>query len=67
MHLTVTPVLVLIIRLIIQVVPLGLMVDGPREEEEATVIRIPVVEEERRIAGGKEQITIDHGLKVALK
>ena len=66
MHLTVTPVLVLIIILIIQVVPLGLMVDG-REEEEATVIRIPVVEEERRIAGGKEQITIDHGLKVALK
>lgn len=65
MHLTVTPVLVLII-LIIQVVPLGLMVDG-REEEEATVIRIPVVEEERRIAGGKEQITIDHGLKVAIK
>lgn len=66
MHLTVTPVLVLIIILIIQVVPLGLMVDG-REEEEATVIRIPVVEEERRIAGGKEQITIDHGLKVAIK
>lgn len=66
MHLTVTPVLVLIIILIIQVVPLGLMVDG-REEEEATVIRIPVVEEERIIAGGKEQITIDHGLKVALK
>lgn len=66
MHLTVTPLLVLIIVLI-QVVPLGLMVDRPRDEEEATVIRIPVVEEERIIAGGKEQITIDHGLKVATK
>lgn len=67
MHLTVTLVLVLIIILIIQVVPLGLMVDGPREEEEATVLQIPVVEEELRIAGGKEQITIDRGLKVAIK
>jgi len=41
------------------------MVDGPREEEEATGIRIQVVvveEGARIIAGDKEQTTIDIGL-----
>jgi hypothetical protein len=49
--------------IIMQVVPLGLMVDGPRGEEEATGIRIQVVVEEapRTIAGDREQITIDLG------
>jgi hypothetical protein len=57
-YLTVTLVLVLII--IIQAVLLGLMVDGPRGEEEATGTLIQVVEEGRTIiAGDKEQITID--------
>lgn len=54
---------VVLMLIIMQVVPLGLMVDGPRGEEEATGIRIQVVVEEgpRTMAGDREQITIDLG------
>lgn len=51
--------LVVILLLILQVVLLGPMVDGPREEEEVTGIQIQAVEEGCRIAGDKEHITID--------